>query len=201
MALNANALTTLDNFKAILRIPTLDVTQDTRLELWINAASQLIETLTDRVLINKTHVQVINGRRSERIILQQWPVTTLTEIRIDSNSDFVDANTILDPDEYRLQNDQEIVLLSRKFGVGLHNVQVTYDAGYLTIPSDLELACLHLSEWYENLNDNRNIGRSQKSKNSESVQLLQDVPPIIMTEIMRYKRVQVPLGEIPILNG
>ena len=48
MALNSNALTSVANLKFQLNILTSDNTQNTMLELYINAASQAIETYCDR---------------------------------------------------------------------------------------------------------------------------------------------------------
>ena len=200
MALNANALTSLATAKTVLSIPTLDITQDSRVERLINASSGFIEKQTDRLLKTQTITEFHDGRRFDRLILRQWPISSITSLRLDNSSVFTDPSTLVDTTEYVLENDQELVLLSSIFPIGNKNIKIVYVAGYITVSSDLEDACLKLIQWWEKMETNRDIGTSTKSKQDENITLVQGVPEIINIMLEPYKRRQF-VTTVPINNS
>lgn len=203
MALNDNALTTLALAKNYLRIPTLETSQDSIIELLINSSSQAIERECNRVLKKRPAplVEYHHGRRSNIILLREFPIISITELRFDASSEFTDASTLVDPASYSLaDDDMSIVRKKGYFPDGVKNIKVTYEAGYATVPSDLEHACLWTVTWYYKIRVSEDIGRTTKSKDGESLSYSQDMPKDVKDCILRYKRTEMPISGSPIKN-
>lgn len=187
--------------KTYLKIPLAETSQDSLVEFFINASSEMIERETDRKLKAQSIVDTIHGRSSNIVLLSQWPVNSITELRIDNSSIFVDANTLIDASEYRIGDDNNsLVLLNRVFTKGYNNVRVTFNGGYSTLPSDLEHACLWMVFYYHKMRIAEDIGRSSKSKGDESFSMLQEAPADVKNVIQRYKRNEFAAAHAPVLN-
>jgi len=204
MALNANALTLLTTAKDHLDVPVDNNLYDDRIERMINQASGIIAGHTGRVLVNATHTEIYDGRRSNRIILNQYPITGGSatggkpELWINSNGDF--SGDPVDPANYSF-NDNEIVYI-RGFSKGTANIQVIYQSGLgkidsvaqtNTLPSDLELACLDTVLWLYTSNTDRRIGLTSVSKSDESAAYFLGLPPHIEAILdANYTRLELP---------
>ena len=202
MPLNANALTTLAFAKTYLKIPSTETSQDALVEFFINAASQDVESETNRKLKAQSHTEYQHGRKSNTLLLREFPINSVTELRIDSTSNFTDAQTLMDTDDYRIADDKNaLVLLNGVFPNGYQNIRAIYNAGYTTVPSDLEHACLWLVFYYHKMRIAEDIGRSSKSKGDESMSMLQEAPANVRNTIQRYKRTEFEGPHALIFNG
>lgn len=200
MPLIASALTTVEVARQHLNVPISDTSQNARLELLINAATQRIETITDRQLKERSHVEYRNGRRSNILTLRQWPITSVQQLYIDDTNEF-SQSTLIDPSDYRItDNGDGILLLSTYFNQGYHNLKVVYTAGYNATfhpgkLAELELACLWLVEWFYRHRERGDMGRVSKSKGDESVGILAAMPPMIREILDDYKRLEFDLTD------
>lgn len=205
MALTPYALTSLEMARSHLNISSTDTTQTARLELFINAATARIESMTDRLLKERTITEVRSGRRNNIIVLRQWPVTAIASVKVDTNSVF-SADSALSADDYQIADDQTSVQIKNQvFSSGTNNIQIVYTAGYNTTDhlgqlADLEIATLWMVEWFYRHRERGDMGRSSKSKGDESVGILIDMPPMIEALIKDYKRFEAPLSDRPIEN-
>lgn len=205
MALSPYALTSLAVAKSHLNISSGDTSQDARLELLINAAAQRMESMTDRALKSRSHVELRSGRRSNIITLRQWPITLVTQINVDSSSKF-QSDTVIDPSDYAICDDENSVgLLNDYFATGYNNVRVSYVAGYNSMDhigqlADLEVVNLWLVEWFYRHRERGDMGRTSKSKGDEAVGILAEMPPMIKEALLEYKRTDLPLVDRPIAN-
>jgi uncharacterized phiE125 gp8 family phage protein len=198
MALNANALTLLATAKDHLDIP--DTSQDTRIEMLINTASQWFERYCGRVFKSASYVHQFDGTSQTDMILREFPVTSITEVRVDWSREFADS-TILDAADYNANDDELLAagILRRHNGLwprGSRNVKVTYEAGYAEVPSDLEYACLLMVEWLYRGNSDRRIGRTSVGKAGETTGYTDSIPVEIMMTADNYKRTDVFGGRI-----
>jgi hypothetical protein len=199
MALNANALTTLVMAKAYLKIPTVETSMDSMIELFINASSQMLESEIDRKIKAQSITEVHHGRDSNIIMLNEWPVNSITELRI--GSDFSDPLTIIDPDDYSIGDEENcIILTNRRFGRGYNNTRIIYNGGYSAVPSDLEHACLWMVFYYRMMRESGDIGRTSKGKGDESISILQEAPLDVKNTIARYRRMEIPNIGLPMSN-
>ena len=209
ITLHPYALTSLDMMKDHLGIPDLTTTQDERLKRHINAATDMLENLTDRVLKARTADQVDyqSGRSNNRILLGQWPVNSVTELWVDGSSDFTDVSKIIDPGNYRIETDSRgngigiAMTKGCKFPKGVENIKIVYSGGYLVVPSDLEEACIFLTDFLDDLRSDRRVGLTQKGKNQENVTFLETLPMWMQNIIDKYSRSEWPLGYTPVENG
>jgi len=212
MALKANALVTLAITKDYLEIPIATTAYDIRLERLINAASQAIAKKTRRVLVTTTHTEYQDGRASNKILLHEYPITggpasgnTKPQLAIDSGSVFA-ASSIIDPAQYQVDN--EIMITFIKGGIfskGYHNIQIIYEAGegdlgLETIPSDLEQACLDYVLWLYDMNTDRHIGQTTKSKGGESTTYDLGIPSHVIDLLEPYIRHELPSANVAVSN-
>lgn len=202
MALNDNALTTLANVKSHLGMDQSYQTEDARLELFINAASSRIERFCDRKFQMQTHTEYFHGRRQNILMPRQWPLVSVTELKIACDRDW-DNTDPEDEENYSIDDDANTVGYDYIFPTGRQNIRLIYTAGYSNVSgqaSDLELACIWFVEWFYRHRDREDMGMSTMTKNDESVGVLSIAPPMIMELINPYKRVEMPDTYSPVRN-
>lgn len=119
-------------------------------------ASAFIKTVTRRCLNQTTLTEYHDGTGDDRIRLRDWPVGTVTSVH-ESMDQAWDASTLVAASDYIV--DARLGRIIRKAGVVFQrypqSVRVIYQAGYATIPSDIEMACLELcvSKWRRRSNE------------------------------------------------
>lgn len=202
MALNANALTTISQLKMHLDIAQGDTSQNTRLEMFINSASQAIESYCNRSFVKATRSEYRDGRRSNMILLRNYPATSVSEVWIDQDGLFTDISKKLDSSEYALVDEGNSVLLKNKFFPnGYNNIKIVYESGFDPIPADIEYACLLAAEWFYRFRQRTDIGISSVGKDTESKGILNQMPPIVLELIDQYKRIEFASSDSGIRNG
>ena len=158
MALQANALTTLDRLKSFLCIPAdeEDPERDAVLTQLINAASAWLETKLGRKLGRQTYDEPHFGTGTQRLVLNQYPIISIRHIR--------DNRTGAEIAGYDFVEEGEIGVVYREDGWTYYGhigglsydyvaprryLTVNYTAGYVlpkdateddpcTLPADLE---------------------------------------------------------------
>jgi len=201
MALNANALTTLNQAKTYIKIPLSELSQDSLVELFINAASDLLETETNRVLKAKTITEYQDGRRQNIIVTKEYPINSVDELWIDNYSKFTNPSDQVASADFDVTDEESSILyIQSSFPKGYRNIKIVYNAGYATIPADLEHACLWLVFWYAKIRNAEDIGRSSKSKEGETVSYLQAMPQEVKDCILRHKRTDFFVGNASTRN-
>lgn len=209
MALQANALTTLARFKDYIGCPLSDTSKDARYEFFIDATSAVMETYCERNFARSDYVERHDGRLSDTLVLKNWPIVSVSQIRVSQAWDFSDPQSVLEPEYYVVENESVIRLRSRLFSKGSMNVQVSYTAGWITpqnpnsnLPKDLELTCLQLTEFYLQTRDDRRTGVTSKSKNTESISYLGDLPDFAKMILDDYSRSEFAAGLVSsVTNG
>lgn len=194
MALNSNALTTLAQAKSQLAIP--GVTEDARVEMFINAASARIERFCDRRFKQASYSEYHHGRGQNLLLPLEYPIISIAEIRVSDDKVWTEG-LVPSTDYFIVDYDQAIQYLGY-FPSGFGNIRLMYSAGYATIPSDLEMACLWYVEWYFKHRDRGDMGRTSISKGDESVGVLDASPKMIQEILLDYKRTEIPSAAAPI---
>jgi hypothetical protein len=205
MAVDANALTSLATVKSHLNIGVLITNQDTKLERLINASSAKIENFLDRKILTRSYTEYQDGRRADRIILKQWPIEKPSELWDDPSGLFTDVSTQIDSADFDIENDGDAGLVQLlnglRFGRGSRNIKAVYNAGFATVPYDVEEACIMTVEFLYDLAQDRRIGVSSKGKNNESTSFLSDLPDIVQNMLVPYQRSEFGLASIAVQNG
>lgn len=213
MALNDNALVSRATTSLYLGITDgNDPIVDAETERLINTASEMIAKRCKRILYKTTHTQYLDGSRTNRIILKEWPITggpadgnTKPEVFLDVGSEF-GTGTELDTTDYYVDQDIAIVRIKGSFPKGTRNVKVVYEAGYGNhasddFPSDLQNTCLELVSFLLNKKGDRRIGIETKSKLNESVTYELGIPAYIEALLEPYIRHDVVASNAPVSNG
>lgn len=204
MAVKANALISLAQAKDYLDIQTSDTSQDSRVEGYIDAASQFIQEYCNRNFISQSYTEYQDGRQSNQILLRQWPATKPSDLRIDNSREF-GSNTVVDTADYDVIEGNILLLVNRFFPNGYGNIKIVYTAGYGTVagntlPSDIQLACKQLVAWYSQERTDRRTGVTSRGKNGENISFEIDVPKKVISVLERYKRFEFSPANASIRN-
>ena len=208
----AGALTVVADVKSRLKIT--DSAQDDFLQTLVNAASRRLESLTNRLLKQRTYTGVLfngNGRQAftgdpsldsltetlasgEGIQQSAWgrrletPLGTITSITLDGTAQTIGN----DPAVY----DVQVITLGRPSGLsdclyrgsgwtrGVNNILITYQGGFSPVPEDLAEACI-LTVMAWYMDKDRGYIRLQSfSAQGESVTLEKTAIPTIVRELI-----------------
>lgn len=161
MTLNANALTTQALVKTEVGIASGDSSQNDNIDAMINAASSQIDNHCGlgRLVSETGIVENLSSFGTNFLFVNRKPLNAITSIVLDG--DTVDATTysIHDPFEGSIYRRAGWLWTAAGFQrvthTGLQGTEerrffVTYDAGYTTVPADLERAATMLSAHHFN---------------------------------------------------
>lgn len=186
------ALASLAQLKTQLGIISSETKYDAKLTLFLNAASAWVETYCERKFESQSYVELINGNRTNFFITDQWPIISVSELRISSNRDWASPTSLIPATDYSISSDGiGITYYPGYLPQGYDNVRLSYVAGYATIPSDLQLATIWAAEWFYLHNNRGDMGRTTASKTGESVGVLSEVPQMIKQIIDPYRRMDM----------
>lgn len=145
----AYALTTVSDVKESLGIPSSDITKDNLIIRKINAATLAIEKYCGRHFALSTYTnEEYNSTQTDQLILRQRPITALSSFNIRDSGLNISSFELIDPKLYFYDADSGVVdMLFNAYG-RWNRYQVTYSAGYTTIPEDLAEACASLASYY-----------------------------------------------------
>jgi hypothetical protein len=148
VSLQPYALTDWATVKSLLN---LSDDQQSFTELLINSASLKANNLTNRYLKAQVKEELFDGQNL--LILSDYPVNTLTDIRLDPLRAFAE-NTIISSSNYVLYEKEGIVKILYTIIPRLPLcLKVTYNAGFNPVPEDLIQAVIEIVKV--------NIGRIQ----------------------------------------
>lgn len=203
MALDQYALVSLDRLKSYLGIPVSYTEKDLVLEDIINASSAKIESFIDRKVLSRQYSEIQDGRGTDRIVTRQYPLQQTLEIWDDVTGMFSDQNNKIDPALTAIEGDGiGIVLLGkRRFSKGVMNIKIVYEAGYNSVPYDLEQACIFTCEYMYEVRSDRAIRTTSKSKSGESESYSDNLPQFVVDMILPYQRMDFGLGSIAVQGG
>ena len=158
-------LTTLANVKNYLGI---NVTDDVLLARLISAASDFIQSWADRDFSIQTYIDVRDGTGTNKIMASNYPIVSVTNVTVGNQA----VPESIDGIQYGYRNDNNrIWLVGGRFPMGTGNVQITYEAGYQTVPFAIEQGCIELVAHKYFLKDR--IGINSKVINGETVSYTQ----------------------------
>lgn len=184
----SNLLLTLDQAKDQLEIASSDTTQDTRVGEFNQAVADHIEWYCDRKFSAQDYTQLFTGDQSAALLLWQFPINTVASVNVDRRRDFL-SGTLLASMDFAIH--REIVLLRKQNGMWPKwpgGIQVAYNAGFSTIPSDLQNAARHLLSMLWDMRGNRAAGVLSRGKLGESTAFKLDLPPPVIAILDQHKR-------------
>ena len=150
-----------------------------------SAALSFIERYCNITLSVKTKTVTLSGNGTDTIILDDYPITLVSEIKID--------NILKDTNDFIL-NGTRLIYKNGIFPHKKYNIEITYNYGYTEVPSDILLAMFRLAEtWYMDARDNRmNINSYSTGHGSFDEKLYQrELPSGVKSLLLPYIRVKV----------
>lgn len=189
MSLNANALVTLAQGKSHLDIKVADTTQDTRVELFINAVSDYIEHVTLRRLKTQSYTHRFTADGTPYLLLREYPVTAVASVYDDATWVFAGPSLVAATD-YDIFKDAMLIRKSPSLWDASKSMalRVAYTAGFTVVPWDLQLAALVLLEIAFDSRDQRTTRLQSRSKLGDTVSFVDKVPEHISAMIAPHVR-------------
>ena len=166
------SLVLLSEYKEILDIT--GNTEDEFVELSQYEVESKIKSFLNRDLEVTTYVEVYDGTGERELVLSQFPINSVSKLEIYDGVDSLGAEQwdewIQNEDYERLvipTSKDQIVLIGTCFPEGDQNIRVTYNAGYSTIPYEIQQACKKLMLlYYGEVKKTKTIGKSSISEGS-----------------------------------
>jgi hypothetical protein len=203
MAAQFGDLTTLADVRAWLSTGAqpMPPTDDLLLQRLITAASRFIQTWLSRSIASQDYYEVRDGTGGQTLQFAAFPVTNVLEVVVDTitippvppfapappgQAGVVQPSTFsVGPAGY-LFTPTQITLRGYLFSRRQQNVQLTYTAGYRTVPYDLAQACIELVSL--RYRERTRIGEVSKHLGTETIAYSQrDVPADVMTVLTKYE--------------
>lgn len=182
------SFTTLANVQAVLGIPAGTTRHDARINLYLAGIDQEMLDLVGQTAITSTvysETYDVPTSRENAIALRHWPCTAVAALTDDGSAVAADDRYI-DPETNSFV---KLVGSGAFFSPGRQKVQITYTAGYASIPGDLTLAASLLVA--AKVNGGGHVGLQGESASGYSVQRANRadafLPPEVAAIISRYR--------------
>jgi hypothetical protein len=141
------ALCAVSDVKELLDIDSGDSSKNNLITRKINQATEMIEGYTGRRFAAATYTEYYDGTLTDQLVLKQRPINSVTSLSARSTT-LNDADwDVVPTNDYFIDTNAGILSAVSTFYGGWDRWQVIYNAGYSTIPSDLQEACATLSAY------------------------------------------------------
>lgn len=185
MAANAIDLTTVGKLKKYLQIDSSLVSDDENLQGLITSVSAFFVEYCDRPFKQDTYTQELDGNGKNILMLKNYPITAVSSLKV--NGQIVESHNSGSFVGYAFNN-YAIRLANTYFPKGFKNIEISYTAGYATVPFDVEQACLEVCGVRYKERDH--IGHASKTLGDETVSyIISALTPSAKEILQPYKRV------------
>ena len=138
-------IVTLAEMKATLGIA--DTVDDAVLTDWLEGVQGRVDGFLGRLLLEASGAQEILDGGETSLFVKRWPIESVSEIVINGDQDWTDANSILDSDDYLVNHRRGSILYGRgrsPWPDALQSIRVTYTGGMFN--SDTTAANSYVTE-------------------------------------------------------
>jgi len=175
-------LTNLADAKAWLTVS--GNADDALLTRLISASSDYIQTWLSRDISLQPYVSTRNGTGGKRMMFKNYPVASITYLKIDGTTIPLSTNGA----NGYVSDTYTLMLIGYTFTRGYQNVELSYTAGYASVPKEIAQACIELVAL--RYKDRDHISMVSKSIGGEVVTYSQkDMSDSIKTTLSNYKKV------------
>lgn len=172
-------------------------------ELAVNSISTQIMRHVSSEIKAASYTEVWDGAASDELVPTERPINSVTSIKFASNGDFSSGTSL--PPETIYYDKYSIKLRHVRTPVGRGMVQVVYNAGYSTVPYDIQMASLLQFQWiYKKFRKGdamvglktiaKSVGAGSESQSKDdslkSMALISEVVGMLES----YKRLEAPLS-------
>lgn len=184
MSLDANALI---DFGYVQDLLSTGVGDQARVETLINAASASANLYTGRLLAARSHTETLDGTGRTTILLPEYPVNSITSLYVDGDRSFGATTEVTDYQYY----DEGEIYYSGGFPDIRKCVRITWNAGYATVPEDLQIAIAEIVQWYLGRFDGDGVGVTAiQNPDGIVTRYERDIPFSARMRLNRYKKVR-----------
>ena len=192
MALNSNALISLDDIREALGLDNEEVKDDGFIINLINRVSTRIESYCGRTFAASYYTEYHDGDGTSEVLLNQYPITHVSGMWDDIDRDFGD-DCVVDSDDYLIYaNEGRLSLYNDEttFLVGRQNIKVCYSGGYTDIPEDLKQACvdLALTSYRKNKEKIHGVMSRTTAGGASAMYDLREIPADVKAILDTYKK-------------
>jgi|ERR1044071_1695302 hypothetical protein len=139
------ALISLAQAKTFLKIPNATTSEDSFLESLINNVSSLASRYCARTFVSTAFTEYYDGDGSDKLYLRNYPIVSIANLYDDLLRTFGADSAIDITNDVLIHAGAGIVQLwnnESAFAKGKANIKIVYNAGYASIPYDLQHATL-----------------------------------------------------------
>jgi hypothetical protein len=180
-------LTDLDSVKAWLQLTTNG--SDQLLTQLISAASTFVRSYLNRDLSLQDYVEVYDGNAGNKMMVRNGPITAVASVAFAGQTITAAADPVMQTSGI-LFSGRQITLIGYRFVYGAP-VQVSYSAGFTTIPADLKQAVTELVGERFKVKDR--IGQNSKSMGGQASEVISfstaDMNAFVKTTLAQYRAV------------
>ncbi len=169
------ALTDVDKVKQYLHIADSKTQHDTLLQRLIEYLGARLRRYLSRDIEHKTLTAAIfDGLGRNALQINQYPITAVTDIRIDADQVFADSTALTLLNDIRrspIKDEAGLILRtgSAIWPKGIGNIQVDLAGGFQNIPEDIEHAIVLTASEFFNQTIQLRTGQSGAPITSESI--------------------------------
>jgi len=192
MAVDSDALCTLQNVKDYLKIESTNHENDQHLSDLINRVTDLFESYCHRKFKAAEYTEYHCGDGGDKVFPRNKPINSVSALYDDLDRAYTSAE-LFSPDDYAIVDSRYVQLDGLTFYKALNNIKIVYNGGYATIPGDLAQACIEqVSIKYNEGRLHHTLGVTSKSLGVEGASMSfseADILPQIKVVLRRYMRI------------
>ncbi|MFQ5834321.1 MAG: hypothetical protein ACE5HR_00145 [bacterium] len=166
---------------------TFPTSDDSFVDTLISAVTTFVENYLKRTVEAAAYDEYYDGDGSLEIHTKQFPINSVSSLtHEDENGNTVYTWTSVD---YAYESQGLIKLRKGKFPKGIQNIRIQYNAGYTTLPKDLEDAVIDHILWKKANRQGKDLGLRTKSLGDGGYQIYQmGIPDKIKIVYDLYRR-------------
>lgn len=167
-----------------------DSNADATLGRIITAATDWIQSITNRTFSQQTFSEIRDGSGNSEMLLSNPPVSAMLSLAV--NAVAISAQTADGQPGYFISNQETLVLSGYVFTRGRKNVRLSYTGGYATVPFAVAQACIELvqSTYQRGQRGGGEVEAKSMAPGGEHFTFrLEDMPPALQRILQDYSQV------------
>lgn len=179
--------TTVDKAKLFLGKSILTTEETALVEMLIVTVSGVIKSYCGWEVLAKDYVRLMDGQGGTSLDVGSYPLNTVTALVVADVDEL--ANVSIDSERGEAYFDADT---GSVFGTATRSIQISYNAGYATVPPELEYAAGWLLSQNYNRIQQKNIGVKKEQFTEVSVEYDDTSMPMFITNVLdRFKSIKV----------
>lgn len=171
------ALTDLASVKELLNIPSSDSSYNNLIIRMINKATLAIQAYTGRHFLATDYTdEEYDGTGIDQLLLKQRPIISVTSFGARDSSLNEGSFDSVDSELYFQNANAGLLNLNFRAMGRWNRYQVSYRAGYETIPADIAEACAALAAYWVVNADGSNVNVSSKKEGQRQINYSNQTP-------------------------